>query len=562
MNRRGIKSTRSIEHFDESEVVDFVTNKWSRTVVQPVLIALVIAAFFTAVAGVLTAVTRTPQYVWLAPIYLLVCLESVYTSIWLDHPSRRQINHLAYRAAEFLIILLLLRIYTWVIMGTSPPVAQIPELLRAPYLIFYDAFFIADLILLFLAWLRAVVTSREFNQLAIDRSEAYYFTLPQNEQDPAFKPAYSNRTIIVGQIFQQWIVGGMILAFCGFLIALDPLENSLQESLFALRKLNIPPLVIMAFIIYFVGGFILLSQARLAALNARWLHQGVLKKPEVEKTWNRYTIWLIGAVALIALFLPLGSTSMIGQILERIILGGIQILVLIYYFGLSLLASLIPTPTPTEVTETPEPLATLTFPTPEPTAPPSTPRPPDETTQILLSSAFWAVAIVVTVMAVGFFLRGRGLSLNLQTVSRLGKEMFFWLRSLWHGVFDYAEEIGHDVRAKLRREPKSEVERKRAPWRFVRINSLSPRDQIRYFYLSTIKRAKDKGVPRGNGETPLEFADELKETWPEAEAEIDELTEAFLRARYSADRIEKDSVSPVKQQWKQVKSSLRKRRKK
>jgi hypothetical protein len=95
------------------------------------------------------------------------------------------------------------------------------------------------------------------------------------------------------------------------------------------------------------------------------------------------------------------------------------------------------------------------------------------------------------------------------------------------------------------------------PWNFIRLNALSAREQIRYFYLSTVRRAGERGVPRDRSETPSEFAADLKENWPEAEGDIEALTDAFLHARYSRQEIE--DVSPVKQTWKRVKSSLRRR---
>jgi hypothetical protein len=93
------------------------------------------------------------------------------------------------------------------------------------------------------------------------------------------------------------------------------------------------------------------------------------------------------------------------------------------------------------------------------------------------------------------------------------------------------------------------------------VNALSPRERIHYFYLSTVKRADQKGVTRLESETPLEFADDLKSNWPDAEEEIDELTNAFLQARYSPADIEEDDVTPLKKQWKRLKTNLRKRKK-
>jgi hypothetical protein len=95
------------------------------------------------------------------------------------------------------------------------------------------------------------------------------------------------------------------------------------------------------------------------------------------------------------------------------------------------------------------------------------------------------------------------------------------------------------------------------PWRFIRLNSLSPRDQIRYFYLTTARRAGDKGLPRGKPETPAEYSQNLKDNWPDLSDDIDGLTSAFLEARYSSSSIEESDAEDAKPFWKRIRQVLR-----
>ncbi|MBK8902258.1 MAG: DUF4129 domain-containing protein [Anaerolineaceae bacterium] len=170
---------------------------------------------------------------------------------------------------------------------------------------------------------------------------------------------------------------------------------------------------------------------------------------------------------------------------------------------------------------------------------------------------FWAVAIVVSVMAISFFLRERGMKMNMAVFQTFWQRFRVWLQTAWRGAGHQVRDWQQAVRTRLQREPAEKPNQ--PPWRFIRLNSLSPRDQIRYFYLSTVKRAADKGVPREQAETPLEFAQDLKQSWPEAEEDVDALTEAFLEARYGRSPIEAEDVNPVKKRWQQVKSSLRRK---
>ena len=179
-------------------------------------------------------------------------------------------------------------------------------------------------------------------------------------------------------------------------------------------------------------------------------------------------------------------------------------------------------------------------------------------TGLIISSLFWAVAIVVSVMAISFFLRERGVKVDTAVLQSIWHRFRVWLKTAWRGAGHQMRDWQQAVRARLQREP-DEKPAEQPPWRFIRLNALSPREQIRYFYLSTVKRAADKGVPREQAETPLEFAQDLKESWPDAEEDVDALTEAFLEARYGRSPIEAEDVSPVKKRWQQVKSSLRRR---
>lgn len=60
-------------------------------------------------------------------------------------------------------------------------------------------------------------------------------------------------------------------------------------------------------------------------------------------------------------------------------------------------------------------------------------------------------------------------------------------------------------------------------------------------------------------ETPLEFAKDLKEAWPESDTDVDALTQAFLEARYSPQPIEAPKANTIKQLWKTLRTTLRRR---
>jgi hypothetical protein len=536
----------------------FISNKWSRTVIQPILISLLVAALFTAVLVLTESVLKKGGWLVLGWFITFAALEGCITTLWLNQPQRRLLNHVAYRASEILLLLILLRLFTWATTGNWPRWADLPNILRSPQQLFLDAPFIWGGILTLLGWDRAVQFSKTFSQLAIDRAEVHYYAQPKGKRSSSDKPVRTNRGDILLSFFRQWIGGAVILAV---IVALSSFEiaSFIQDAPLPLSRLGLRPEMLTFLLLYFLAGLALLSQARLAAMNARWLINGVTRAGQVEKTWHRTTIWLLGGVALLAAFLPLGSTFAISNILQtavNAISAVAGIIFALFSLLIALLLSLFPNNGAEEASEALLQPTALPVPTALPTPIPSSLPPPVVDSGMLFSSLFWGVGIVVGVLAIRFFLRGRGVQGNTAVILHAWQQFRQWLQEIWRGATSQVQDWQQAVRSRLqaRSEDKQSTQ---PPWRFIRLNSLSSREKIRYFYLSTVKRAANKGVPRQQAETPLEFARELKESWPDAEEDVDVLTDAFLQARYGRSPIKKEDVNPIKKHWQQLKSNLR-----
>jgi hypothetical protein len=173
-----------------------------------------------------------------------------------------------------------------------------------------------------------------------------------------------------------------------------------------------------------------------------------------------------------------------------------------------------------------------------------------------MGALFWLVVAAVLMVSLLFFLRDRGYRLELSAVGRAWGGFRFWLKRLWQSLAGSAAEIGQAVRQRLRR-PGTRAAVGTAPWRFLRVNALSPREQVRYFYLAAVRRAGEKGVSRDAGETPLEYAEDLEKSWPEAEQEFETLTHAFLKARYSRQKIATEEAGLVRRTWHRIRAVLR-----
>ena len=170
MSQKQLKQETAVTPTDSFASIDdprfaFITNKWSRTLVQPLLISILITALLSSLLVLAEIITRT-AWMPFSLFLFFVALEGCYTTLWLQQPERRLLNHTAYRAAELLLITLLLRIFAWTVSSTWPHLADIPEILRLPQTIFIDAPFVFVGILSLFAWSQATYLGITFTNLS------------------------------------------------------------------------------------------------------------------------------------------------------------------------------------------------------------------------------------------------------------------------------------------------------------------------------------------------------------------------------------------------------------
>lgn len=161
-----------------------------------------------------------------------------------------------------------------------------------------------------------------------------------------------------------------------------------------------------------------------------------------------------------------------------------------------------------------------------------------------------------------FFLRERGYRIRAGEISAWWSALSQWLHETWERLTGRIRSTRRGLQVHLGTSPFTPALPKAAlpaKPRFLRLGNLTPREQIRYYYLSLVRRAGERGIARRTGETPLEYAQNLEQAWPDSEADLDELTRAFLEARYSPHTIAGEDVLTVRERWKRLKSRIRSR---
>ena len=181
--------------------------------------------------------------------------------------------------------------------------------------------------------------------------------------------------------------------------------------------------------------------------------------------------------------------------------------------------------------------------------------------EIVWPLVFWAVLLGVVFYVIRSYLHDRpelrealGAQRPVQALRRVWAALRRWLRN-WFA------RLGHTVGERL---PWRSSRRRMAdrtsiwpPLRLFRLGALSPRERVLYYYLSVVRRAGKQGLPRQTHQTPEEYSLALKSRLPNAYEDLEDLTQAFIEARYSQHKIEPGLDLSTRASWERVKAALR-----
>ncbi|MEZ4769260.1 MAG: DUF4129 domain-containing protein [Caldilineales bacterium] len=524
---------------------------WQSEVGRPLLIAIQMTSLVAGPLAVAIAITGDARLRYIAGLAFLAALAGVYSHQWLSMPSQRVTRKTAFMLAELVVLALVLRVATWALTDDWPTVDTLRDWLLDPFS-FLDGFFLLAFLLSALAWQRAGIVAELFYQLALTPGELRWveeqrFGSWWRGSRSADRAQISRRELVDGYI-NQWLIGGFFVVLCAGAtrVSIDPGAG------LHLFSTGVPNQVIVAAVMYFLTGLLLISQARLAQMRALWYFDGVEAPPGLVSRWNRLSLLIVVGVGLLASLLPLGSTWQLGGIVNLLVAVVVQIAIgivslVIALFSLVLLLFGKP---PEELPELPL--------TPAPAPPPPPPAPTLDLPAWLGGAGVWLAVIVILILVLRFFIGPEGLAVTRQRLIALLRRIIALLGRWWAGAKAAASGLSV-VMPRRRAAEEAQGGGLRLPWRFVRLNALSPRDRVRYFYLSTVRRAAEQGTVRQPSQTPVEFLRDLESTWPEAEMDTSALTDAFLAARYDRVEISPDDAQETKTVWERVKRALKQR---
>jgi len=315
--------------------------------------------------------------------------------------------------------------------------------------------------------------------------------------------------------------------------------------------------VILNVLVYFMLGFLIFSEAHYTMMRANWDIQGIPVASELAKRWMVLVIGFLLVLGIVSAVLPVSYSVGILQTLSTVIQWIIYAVVKVVFgilFGISLvfglLMSLFNRPAPAAATPAARPA-------PQPLIPSQIAGDPNPWWLVLRSVIFWAVVLGVVGYSLYHFVGDRwGIGQGLS----LGK-LWSWLRKTWRRAQRSTRAAGQNLRQAIENRLAQRRARNRlTPFGYVSLRRLSPRDRVRYYYLSVLRRGKAQGIGRPLSSTPLEFVDTLASAMPDVDPDVRELTDGFVLSRYSQRPVSRDDARAVQQLWRHVKRALVARR--
>jgi hypothetical protein len=523
----------------------------SQFTLEEVVRPLAIAAMLTCVAVSFAQLMRSLNVVWagraMTWLVFIIALESIHAQRLLTRMSIENRDRFRFRFVEWVVIVLTVRFAVYLEYGaarlTSDFAAWATNMGS-----FFDMGFIINCIIVAAFWgvaLALATTMQELEATPLEKMPAvtdpdHYLRTTMPHQGRVDRQSRLNR------IISTFFVGGVLILLLAGGSRVD------MRDLIVLRH-SASSGVILNVLIYFMIGFLLISQARYTILKANWDLQDIPVLGNMGRRWLLLVMGFLALVGFISAILPVNySVSMldtIGLVVRWIIYIVVQvaffILFLVSYLIGLILNLFMGAPKP----DSPN----MTSPMAQPPLPVVEGGGPASWWLLLRSLIFWTVLFGIVGYSLYHFAAYRlGLFQNLRVRRFLG-----WLSTFWNGFREASRRTARRMRERLAARlaaQRARIERQR--WRYVNIHKLSPRDRVRYFYLSVLYRSAQQGLPRPKGATPLEYERLLARALPDATEPVDDLTQAFLEARYSEHLLDEARVSTVQSVWRHVRRAL------
>lgn len=515
--------------------------QWQQSLLRPLLLTLMLGCVVTAVTYAF--VVLIPAFTTSIANTIILCsalatLTACIAGAQTWDASRDLVARFKFRIMEPVGWALILRLGLWFVTGGMPPVGMI---VRQPLTAFFDGPFIAGGLIVLLTWLVAEFLNRSLLALSLQADEVSHIAKAYGRlSDTVENTLRSDRRAMLDRFIAVWISIGIVVIVLATGSQIRPIEG---EGFLTIHAQNIHPRAIVSTIVYFFAGFLLIGQAHLVALRARWALDGVAVDERRFRNWMLYVVGAVGLVAFITSLVPIGDTILLYRAIMAVGRGIMAIMGLL--FGvLSAIMGLFgsggsgedPGIQPLEIPETFEATEATVRPTPEFDMP---------------TLIFWVFVGIAALIGGYHLLAARGFDWSWI------RERLAMFLSLFRRTVDLGWRIVADVVNRVARTdimPRTRVERQAR-------RNMNLDEQVQFAYLSILDEAEEQGLGRRAAETPRRYAprlasalsqiirtrtatDSAADAGSEAEAnpapspveevpDVEAVTESYYKARYS-----------------------------
>jgi len=541
---------------------------WSQSlmmVISRLLVAVMLACLVVPVVLLVESIYPGWEGEFLIPLVFLVALEGLYSHYRLRGVSLINPRWWYFRAAELIVLLILIKITLYGLRGFDHLWIDLPLWRENFFQNFFSVEYFFVVLVATVIWVTCGNIEYLFSHIEGDEK------LLREEVDAGY-------TALRVEVRRQ--LANFIIVFGGIMVVIVALMN-LEAGSTGSGSQAVETGVI-AIIVYFVLGLVLLSLTQFSILRVRWIINHIHIGRRVTTYWFVYSMVLILSLALLAILLPTGYSKQLLQVLQLGFAYFINFILMIYYLlatpfilFVGWLMSLF------RLKERP------VQPTPQPEIflpPQITPGEPVGLWEFIKTILFWVTLIGLIVYAFVYYFRENPQYFTWIHRSRL----FFGIKKYWGYLARWLQGMNRQIveavqynlqRVRLRKTTKVSEAR----WNYLNPRRLSPRQQLLFYYLAIVQRGSEKGLPRGDSQTPQEYSDHLKKylsTEPysflgsgdqhknklepgsrdeiETSEGISQLTAGFSEARYSQHEISREQASLLRQYWVSVLKVLQK----
>jgi len=408
--------------------------------------------------------------------------------------------------------------------------------------VFTTGFFLL-IIVTALVWYFSLAFSIDMHNLHLDRADM---------EIENFELIERGRRAVREQMLERILIAGAFVVLAAIIVRTD-----LPGDLGARPALQAP---VINVIVYFVLMLLMISMTQFDALRSVWAFHKTPIIPGLGGTWLRYGAIFLAVIGLLAFLLPTRFTLGFLEALNVAITWAGQAIYVL--FAVTLLPFLLLIQrvmslfgVQTDVVQMPETIR----PPDLPVAPGgSEPLPWFEALKAVL---FWMLLVGGTGFLVVYFLKSNAALWSTLTAFPL----FRWLQKVLGGLTGWLAVVRDRTGAWAEAARERSAARRRLlaakrELRRVSFADLPPREKVLFFYLNLLERGEAHGLRRKPAQTPGQYTRALQNSLPEVDEELNELTGAFLEARYSRHEIGEEKAGSAQSLWKRVLGALRGRR--